>query len=41
MAKPREFDSITDWVPLEVEHGVDGLNLDPPAALLQGIANQT
>ena len=25
---------ITDWVPLEIEHRVDGLNLDPPASLL-------
>ena len=29
-----KLDPITDWIPLEIEHRVDGLNLDPPASLL-------
>ena len=29
-----KLNPITDWVPLEIEHRVDGLNHDPPAPLL-------
>ena len=40
VTKPREFDSIRDRVPLEIEHRVNRLNLDPPVALLERIPNQ-
>ena len=39
MAQTRKFDTIAHWVPLKVEHGVNGLDLYPPAALLESIAN--
>ena len=34
MTEARELNPITDRIPLEIEHRVDGLNLDPPASLL-------
>ena len=33
--KPRKLDPVGYGQPLKVEHRVDRLNLDPPAALLQ------
>ena len=41
MTEPCKLDTITDWIPFEIEHRVDGLNFDPPASLLKGISDQT
>ena len=40
MTQPCKFDSITGWIPLEIEHGVNRLNLYPPTACLEGISYQ-
>lgn len=39
VAEPGKFDPVADRVPLEVEHRVHWLDFDPPAALLQRIAD--
>ena len=33
VAQPRKLDPFAHWIPLEVEHGVYGLNFYPPATL--------
>ena len=40
VTQPRELYPVAHWVPLEVEHGVDGLDLDPPAPLLERVPDQ-
>ena len=35
-----KLDTVRDWIPFEVKHGVNRLYLNPPASLLQGISNQ-
>ena len=40
MAESAKFNAVTHRIPLEVKHGVNGLNLDPPVTLLQGVSDQ-
>jgi hypothetical protein len=40
IAEVFEINACWKGLPLEVEHTVDRLNLDPPAASLHGLANQ-
>ena len=41
MAQSCKLDTLAYWVPLEVEHGVYGLNFYPPVTLFQSVADDT
>lgn len=40
VAKSGELDPVGDRCPLKVEHGVDGLDFNPPASLLERVPNK-
>lgn len=40
MAQSGKLEAIADWIPLEVEHGMDRLDLYPPASLLESVPDQ-
>ena len=40
MAESRKLNPVRCRVPLEVEHGVDGLDLNPPTSLLHGCSDE-
>ena len=41
VSKPLEFDTVGSRLPFEVEHGVDGLNLDPPVSSVHGLSYES
>ena len=41
MAQSCKLDTLAYWVPLEVEHGVYGLNFYPPVTLFKSVADDT
>ena len=40
MPKSGELDALARWQPFEVEHGVNGLNLDPVVSELESVSDQ-